>query len=178
MVEPDQLVFDDFPDFTPNLAPKHIFAQGSFGGTYWSPIFSTVLGQELSDQHLEFGDWWSDVPDTLLIGTEYDKTVNRYGVKSGTTLEMWESKGWIHPQDPYGWVQWYCRFYNGRRSEDDNRQIKRWKAFAGPRGRFRRQLISLVNRHQADFNDTGVSPVIRQSLQHWAYGLTEADFNA
>lgn len=22
---------------------------------------------------------------------------------------MWESSGWIVPQDPYGWFQWYCR---------------------------------------------------------------------
>jgi hypothetical protein len=24
---------------------------------------------------------------------------------------MWEQSGWIVAQDPYGWFQWYCRFY-------------------------------------------------------------------
>ena len=29
--------------------------------------------------------------------------------------------------DPYGWFQWYCRFYQGRRSSDDERQVGRGK---------------------------------------------------
>jgi hypothetical protein len=37
--------------------------------------------------------------------------VNRYKVKCGASLEMWEQSGWIVAQDPYGWFQWYCRFY-------------------------------------------------------------------
>ena len=38
---------------------------------------------------------------------------------------MWESSGWINPCDPYGWFQWYCWFYLGRRTSDDERQIGR-----------------------------------------------------
>ena len=34
--------FEDFPDFKPNLSPKEIFQLGSFGGTYWRPIYSSV----------------------------------------------------------------------------------------------------------------------------------------
>ena len=41
----------------------------------------------------------------------YDKTVNKFKVKCGTSLESWEESGWIVSQDPYGWFQWYCRFY-------------------------------------------------------------------
>ncbi len=39
----------------------------------------------------------------------YRENVNTYKVKCGGSLEMWESSGWIVPQDPYGWFQWYCR---------------------------------------------------------------------
>ena len=35
----------------------------------------------------------------------------------------------------------YCRFYTGRRTEDDDRQIGRWKGVAGEKGRWKRQLV-------------------------------------
>ena len=41
----------------------------------------------------------------------YNKDVNKYKVKCGASLETWEKSGWIREQDPYGWFQWYCRFY-------------------------------------------------------------------
>ena len=44
-------------------------------------------------------------------------------------------------------------------------------------GRFRSQLIKRVIAREASFDDVSVSPVIRQSLQHWGYRLTEADFD-
>ncbi len=173
-----KLHFADYPMFSPNLTPKEIFELGSFGGTYWAPIFSSVLNQNLCNQHLEFSDWWIDIDEKLLTGTVYDKKLNRYKVKSGTSLQLWESKSWINAQDPYGWVQWYCRFYTGRRTVDDERQVKRWLAFTGPKGRFRRQLVTRVLEKGGSFDDESISPVIRQSLQHWGYRLTKSDFEA
>ena len=70
--------------------------------------------------------------------------INKYGKKVGTTLKFWEDKGWMEKQDPYGWVQWYCEFYLGRRSVDDERQISRWKKLAGPNGRFRKWLVTQI----------------------------------
>ena len=81
-------------------------------------------------------------------------------------------------QDPYGWFQWYCRFFDGRRTEDDGRQIARWLGLASERGRFRKWLITMVVKKGATWDDEKISPKIRQTLHHWAYTLTEADFNA
>ena len=114
---------------------------------------------------------------------DYDAAKNKYGVKVGTTLEFWESKDWITNHDPYGWVEWYCNFYNGRRCEDDKRQIDRWKKLTGENGRFRKWLITLIlKKHKTtkgpiDYNDKEISPKIRQTLQHWGYKLTKPDFN-
>ena len=171
--------FSDYPDFTPNLTPRQIFSAGSFidQGGYWRPVYSDVLSKRLTEQHKEF-DFFNTIPEHLLINDEKDyKKYNKYGVKCGSSLKFWEDKGWIHPQDPYGWVQWYCRFYKGRRTEDDERQIKRWKNLAGEKGRFRRQLINKIKKEGKKYDDVTISPVVRQTLLHWAYELTEHDFN-
>lgn len=34
----------------------------------------------------------------------------------------------------------YCRFYQGRRTDDDDRQIHRWSGVAGEKGRWKRSL--------------------------------------
>lgn len=90
-----------------------------------------------------------------------------------TALGMWESSGWISDADPYGWFQWYCRFYEGRRSSDDARQIARWKGVAGPKGRFRSQLCNKIVSAKARHDDVSISPVIRQTLWHWGLVVTE-----
>ena len=51
--------------------------------------------------------------------------VNEYGVKCGTSLRFLEKKGWINEIDPYVWFQWYFRYWSGRRSKYDKRQINR-----------------------------------------------------
>merc|ERR1711865_274053 len=145
------LIFKDYPEFKPNLTPFEVLRLGSFGGTYYRPIKSAVTS------------------------SNYDKSVNRFNVKCGGSLDMWESSGWISNTDPYGWFQWYCRFYMGRRSTDDARQIKRQLGVCGIKGRFRNQLIGKCARGGTTFDDIRISPVIRQALQHWGYDLTKVD---
>lgn len=163
--------FKDHPEFTPNLTPKKIFKLGSFGGTYWRPIYSSITKKHYSDQHKKY-KW--NIPENLLSNSECCVSVNKYKVNSGTSLKNWEDNGWIVAQDPYGWVQWYCEFYYGRRSLDDERQINRWISFVS---RFRARLINLIKSKKSTWDNTCISPKIRQGLQHWAYELTQQDFN-
>jgi len=170
--------FKDYPEFRPNLTPNEIFKLGSFGGTYWRPISSAITGKKYKNQHLKYPKtWWEGIPEDHLTRKwdDYDISINKYGVKVGTTLEFWEEKEWIKKHHPYGWVQWYCDFYNGKRSQDDKRQIQRWIRTAGPNSRFRRVLINLINKNNAKYDDFSISPKIRQTLQHWGYVLTEND---
>ena len=39
-------IFNDHPEFTPNLSPFEVIKQGGFGGTYYRPIFSGVTKKE------------------------------------------------------------------------------------------------------------------------------------
>ena len=172
------IIFHDHPEFMPNVTPQEMFEAGVFGGTYYRPISSGVTRTNLKNQHEEFRHlgWWQNVPESHLSSSECDVKRNRYGVKAGSSLKDWESKGWIVPQDPYGWVQWYCRFYAGRRSGDDERQIDRWNKYTGPKsGRWKRNLINKLKAQGAAYDDPDISPVIRQGLLQWAYVLVPDD---
>jgi hypothetical protein len=175
------LIFDDFSEFRPNLTPKQIFHSGAFGGTYFRPIHSTITNKNYKNKHKEFEKYgWFDGLDTKKqITSEICRpSVNKYKVKAGSSLKAWEDSGWINKNDPYGWFQWYCRFFTGRRCYDDERQINRWNKYAGQKsGRYRRRLANMCIKQDKQFNDYNVSPVIRQGLLHWGYQLNKKDFN-
>jgi hypothetical protein len=174
-----EIKFKDYPDFRPNLNPREIFKLGSFGGTYWRPIYSTITNKKYKKMHKKYPKgWWNLIPEDHLSRNwnEYDKNINNYKVKVGTTLEFWEENEWITKYHPYGWIHWYCDFYLGKRGADDERQIKRWLKLAGPNGRFRKWLINMINKKNSKYNDYKISPKIRQTLQHWGYILSEKDF--
>lgn len=171
--------FADHPEFRPNLSPMEILQMGSFGGTYFRAIDSAVLGRRISSaEALECckPEWIKGLArPTMLTSQTYRPEVNKWGVKCGGSLGMWESSGWISNVDPYGQFMWYCNFFRGRRSTDDARQISRALGVMGPKGRFRNQLLNKICRANAAFDDANISPVIRQSLQHWGYEVTERD---
>ncbi len=135
------------PNFKPELTPKQMLEMGVFGGVYFS------------DKPCDLPKSWFKKAKLSADGKKY-KELNYFGVNASQPLEVWQNKGWIHPQDPRGWFQWYCRYYLGRRSEDDKRQIKRWKAY-------RRHLTQIIRNCYAD--DESCRPKQRQSLLHWAY---------
>ncbi|KAJ1404413.1 hypothetical protein B484DRAFT_338149 [Ochromonadaceae sp. CCMP2298] len=172
------LKFKDCPHFSPNLTPKEVLQLGSFGGTYFRTIRSKVTGQSYSDAWREFpGDWFDKLDVRKQVASPvYDPSKNTYKKNCGGDLDMWEGSGWITDIDPFGWFQWYCRFYLGRRCADDERQIGRANGVMGPKGRFRSQLVGkIVNAGKPlkiGLQDFNISPVVRQTLQHWGYRLT------
>ena len=50
-----------------------------------------------------------DINQKYYCSSYYDVNVNKYGVKYGTSLRLWENKGWINKIVPYGCFRWYLR---------------------------------------------------------------------
>ena len=135
------------PEFKPELTPKKMLQLGVFAGKY------------MTDTRREFPKSW--FAGAKLAKDKRDPKLNFFGVDASQPLSVWKRKGWIHPDDPRGWFQWYCRYYMGRRMPaEDRRQIKRWKAI--------RRHIRQVERH-CDRGDLFCRPRQRQALLHWAY---------
>ena len=149
-----------------------VISEGAFGGTYFRDIYSGVNGKWYRNSWKEF-QFLESMDKKLYASSYYNVKVNKYGVKVGTSLRFWENKGWINSIDPHGWFQWYCRYWLGRRSRDDNRQIKRWRAIVS---RFKSVLVKMIKDKRAKYDDYSVSPKIRQILLHWSYELVESDF--
>lgn len=136
-----------FPhNFKPDFTPNEMLRLGVFGGAY--------LGDSI-------GEYPWDMVLGAKVAKEYDAQINAFKVRSGESLEFWQEKGWIHPDDPRGWFEWYCRYWTGRRTEaEDFRQISRWKNF-GPRFQ---TLLKKTGQGRPD-----VQRKTRQSLLHWGY---------
>jgi len=134
-------------DFKPELTPQQMLALGVFCGKY------------MTDTINEFPKSW--FRNAKLATSSRDCSLNYFGVDASLPLSEWQKKGWIHPDDPRGWFQWYCRYYMGRRlPQEDERQIKRWKAF--------QRHIAQVRMNCAP-GDLSCRPRQRQALLQWAY---------
>ena len=157
--------------FGVNKSPVEIISEGAFGGIHFRDIYSYVNEKWYRNSWKEF-EFLKDMDKKLYASSYYQINVNKYGVKCGTSLRFWESKGWINEIDPYGWFQWYCWYWLGRRSSDDERQIKRWEGIVS---RFKGVLVEMIKDRGANFDDYSVSPKIRQILLHWGYELVESD---
>lgn len=132
--------------FHPDVTPKEMLELGVFGGKY------------MTDCGVEFPKSW--FKKAKLSPKKYDKKLNFFDVRASQSLSEWRRRGWIHKDDPRGWFQWYCRYYMGRRHEDDERQIKRWM-------KMRRHIVGLQGACRV--GDTTCRPRQRQALLHWAY---------
>ena len=159
-------------EFSPNLTPKEVIQSGAFGGTYFNKT-----KQNLKINPNEFPKkWFKGLSKNQYESEKYNRKVNFFKIKSGLSQKEWEEKGWIHPQDPRGWFQWYCRYYLGRRTDDDSRQISRWNNFCGIKGRWRNYIYSKIYKKNTTIDDLSFSLAVRQSLLHWAYKIKDSDY--
>ena len=110
--------------FGANKTPVEVIREGAFGGTHFRDIYSGVTGKWYKKAWKKF-DQLKNYSDC------YNVSVNKYGVKCERSSRFWENKGWVNKIDLYGWFQWCFRYWLGRRSEDDERQINRWKKIVG-----------------------------------------------
>ena len=134
------------PAFTPELTPKQKLRLGVFGGKY------------MTDCRKEFPAGW--FTHARLCRDRHDARLNCFGVNASQSLAAWRRNGWIRPQDPRGWFQWYCRYYMGRRTADDARQIRRWRAI--------QRHVSAIKKN-CEPGDVECRRKQRQAAMHWAY---------
>lgn len=135
--------------FTPSYTPEEMLKLGVFEGKYINNIKGIPAA-------------WKSLPKVVGPKDPPDPKLNKYGVKSRQPLSAWKEKGWITPNDPNGWMEWYIHYWLGRRlGKEDDTQIGRWKSF--------------VARHQGQIkanctlgNDK-CRPVQRQALLQWAW---------
>ena len=144
LVAPAGRLFD--PRFTPQLTPREMLSLGVFGGKY------------MTDCRAEFPASW--FRGAKLSPEGRNPELNYFGVNASQPLAVWRAKHWIYHEDPRGWFQWYCRYYQGRRCPDDDRQVGRWRAIA-------RHVAQL--RNVCMKGDLTCRPRQRQALLHWAY---------
>lgn len=123
---------------------------GIFGGIY------------MRDCTKEFPkDWFTKAKFQDMKSRKRDPKINFFGVNASQPLSEWKRKGWIYPEDPRGWFQWYCRYYMGRRiPKEDERQIKRWI-------NMRRHVTQIGANCRP--GDIFCRPRQRQAVLHWAY---------
>ena len=135
------------PDFQPQLTPEEMLRLGVFGGKY------------MTDCRREFPEEW--FKKAKLSPAKHDHALNYFKVSASQPLSVWREKGWIYPDDPRGWFQWYCRYFMGRRiPAEDKRQIARWKAM--------KRHISQLRKH-CRTGDISCRRKQRQVLLQWAY---------
>ena len=136
-------------DFGANKTCIEVIREGAFGGTYFRDIYSSVNGKWYRKRWKEF-DQLQNIDQKFYCSDCYDVSINKHDAKCGTSLKFWENKGWINEIDPYGWFQLYFRYWLGRRSEDDKRQITRWKRIIS---RFTGKLVQMIKDAGSKYDD-------------------------
>ena len=96
----------------------------------------------------------------VLVGKYFPgnpKTGNYFKVDA--SMESWPSS-WHNEEHPKGWFEWYENYCQGKRTADDDRQIKRWLSFKA------RHMAQLA-KADPSLSNLSIQPRRRQALLHW-----------
>ena len=153
--------FDDRPDFITNYSPQEMISMGVFGGNYFNrEEYREMIHPEVFE-----------VDDCKYNLEVQDKKVNHFKMLAGNDRKWWEDRNLInHMYNTEGWFQWYCRFYYGRRCDDDDREIGRFINF---RLRHLNMYYDCLERYKSGgvkkaLMDDSVYPKYKQSIFQWA----------
>lgn len=140
-------------NFAPSYTPKEMLEQGVFEGKY----INAIKGLPAS---------WYKLPKVVGPKDEPDVSLNKYEIKSRQPLSVWKKNGWTTKNSPNGWFEWYCRYYEGRRLEDEDKwQIARWRSFVA------RHMGQLAGH--CSLKDEKKCTKQRQGLLQWGWDSTE-----
>ncbi len=104
--------------FNPDLAPDEVVDS-------WQEMDFDL------DYAIKQADFAPDIsPDEM--SESYDSIYHHRGPRLASMKEW--PKHWRDDQDTQGWLEWYRNWSDGRRSEQDAKQIARWKSFKARHG--------------------------------------------
>lgn len=76
------------------------------------------------------------------------------------SMKNWDPK-WIDKTTaPMGWYEWYQGYSAGKRTEDDERQMKRWASFKA-------RHMAQLEKADPTLTNLSIQPRRRQALLHW-----------
>ena len=78
-------------DFGANKMPVEVIKEGTFGGTYFRDIYSSVNGKWYRKHWKEF-DSLQNIDQKFYCSDCYDVSISKYDAKCGTSLKFWENK--------------------------------------------------------------------------------------
>ena len=135
--------------FGANKTSFEVIREGAFGETYFRDIYSDINGKWYKKSWKEFNQL-KNFNQKYYCYDYYDVSVNRQGVKCGKCNKKKQKKNrslWLISvvEDQKYWL--------GKRSESDERQINRWKGIVS---RFSGKLVKLIKDIESKFDDYSI----------------------
>lgn len=75
------------------------------------------------------------------------------------SMKTWDPK-WIDKTAPMGWFEWYQGYAAGKRTPDDERQMRRWNSFKA-------RHVAQLQKADPSLSNLSIQPRRRQALLHW-----------